>query len=87
MQLRQQNAELTTRFQTKAKELRVYEEREQDLNQVLQSIAFELPQCNIEFALPLTQNVRRVADKAKALEETMAKMEEDHKAQIAELEA
>ena len=33
------------------------------------------------------QKVRRIADRAKALEEIMAKMEEDHKAQIAELEA
>ena len=87
MQLRQQNAELTARFQTKAEELRTYEKREQDLSQVLQSIALELPQCNIEFALPLTQKVRRVADRAKALEETVTKMEEDHKAQITELEA
>ena len=54
----------------------------------------ELPQCNIEFTLPILQKVRRVADIAKALEETVvrmnetvAKMEEDHKAQIAELEA
>jgi len=47
----------------------------------------ELPQCNIEFSLPLSQKVRRVADRAKVLEETVTKMEEDHKAQIAELEA
>ena len=37
--------------------------------------------------MPLTQKVRRIADRAKALEETVVKMEEDHKAQIAELEA
>ena len=42
-QLIQQNAELTVGFQTKAEELRVYEEREQDLSQVLQNIALELP--------------------------------------------
>ena len=36
----------------------------------------ELPQCNIEFALPLPQKVRRVADRAKALEETVTRMEE-----------
>ena len=47
----------------------------------------ELPECNIEFSLPLTQKVRRIADRAKALEETVVKMEEDHKAQIVELEA
>ena len=35
----------------------------------------------------LPKKVRRIADREKALEETMAKMEEDHKAQIAELEA
>ena len=38
-QLRQQNAELITGFQTKAEELRQYEEREQDLSHVLQNIA------------------------------------------------
>ena len=37
--------------------------------------------------MPLAQKVRRVADRAKALEETVTKMEEDHKAQITELEA
>ena len=36
--------------------------------------------------MPLTQKVRRVADRAKALEEIVTKMEEDHKAQIVELE-
>ena len=34
-QLRQKNAELTASFQTKAEELRTYEEREQDLSHVL----------------------------------------------------
>ena len=68
-------------------EIRLYEEREQDLSQVLQNITLELPQCNIDFSLPLTQKVRNIADRAKALEETMIKMEEDHKVQIAELEA
>ena len=67
-------------------ELRLYEEREQDLSQVLQNIASDLPQCNIEPALPLTQKVRRIANKAKQLEETVVKMEEDHRAQIVELE-
>ena len=54
----------------------------------------ELLQCNIEFALPVPQKLRKVADRAKALEEivaqleeTLAKREEDHKAQIVELEA
>ena len=94
----QENMQLTqhlaTSFQKKADELRTYEERQQDLSQVLQSIALELPQCHIEFTLPLPQKVRRVADRAKALEETVArmeeakaKMEEDHQAQIEELEA
>ena len=54
----------------------------------------ELPQCNIEFALPVPQKLRRVADRAKALEETVtrmdievAKIKADHEVQIAELEA
>ena len=79
-QLIQENAELTAGFQTKVEELKQYEEIEQDLSQVLQNIALELPQCNIEFSLPLTQKVRRIADRAKALEETVVKMEEEHKA-------
>ena len=86
-QLRKQNAELTAGFHKQTEELRVHEEKEQDLIQVLQNITLELPQCNIDFSLPLTQKARRIADRAKALEETVAKMEEDHKAQIAELEA
>ena len=54
----------------------------------------ELPKCNIVFALPVSQKLRRVADRAKALEETVArmeettaKMEEDHRVQIVKLEA
>ena len=54
----------------------------------------ELPQCNIEFTLPVPQKLRRVADRAKALEETVTRMDEevarrkeDHEVQIAELEA
>ena len=57
-QLKRQNAALTTSYQKKADELRTYEEREQDLSQVLQSITLELPQCNIEFALPIPQKVK-----------------------------
>ena len=53
----------------------------------------ELPQCNIEFALPVLQKLRRVADRAEALEETVtrmdvevARMKADHEVQITELE-
>ena len=81
-------------FRKKTDEVRTYEEREQDLSQVLQSIALELPQCNIEFALLVPQNLRRVVDRAKDLEETVTRMDEevarikaDHEVQIAELEA
>jgi len=94
MQLKQQNAALAISVQKRADEVRTFEEREQDLSQVLQSIALELPQCNIEFALPVPQKLRRVADRAKALEETMVRMDEvvarmkaEHEVQITELEA
>ena len=53
----------------------------------MQNITLELPQCNIYFYLPITQKVRRIVDREKALEETMVKMEEDYRAQITELEA
>ena len=93
-QLKQQNAALATSYQIKADELKTYQDRDQELSQVLQSIALELPKCNIELTLPTPQKLRRVADRAKDLEEivtkmeeTVAKMEGDHRAQIAELEA
>ena len=76
VQLKQKNAALTTSYQKKEGELRKYEERDQELSQVLQSIALEIPQCNIEFALPVPQKLRKVADRAKALEETVAQLEE-----------
>ena len=54
----------------------------------------ELPKCNIEFALPTPQKLRRVADREKALEETVVRMDEEvarlkaeHKVQSAEIEA
>ena len=54
----------------------------------------ELPKCNIEFALPTPQKLRRVADREKALEETVVRMDEEvarlkseHEVQIADLEA
>ena len=65
VQLKQKNAALATSYQKKEGELRKYEERDQELSQVLQRIALELPQCHIEFTLPLTQKVRRVADRAR----------------------
>ena len=42
-ELIQQNAELTTAHQTKAIELKQYQEKNQDLSLVLQNIATELP--------------------------------------------
>ena len=94
VQLKQKNATLATSYQKKEGELRKYEERDQEISQVLQSISLELPQSNIEFALPVPQKLRKVANRAKALEETvaqleetLAKREEDHKVQITELEA
>ena len=67
--------------------MRQYEQREQDLSQVLHNITAKLPQCNLEPELPVTQKVRRIAEREKALEEEKAKLEEDYKAQIAELKA
>lgn len=47
----------------------------------------DLPQCSIEPGLPLVKKVKRIAQRAKTLEEQVVKMEADHKIQIAELEA
>ena len=93
-QLKQQNAALATSYQKKADELKKYQDRDQELSQVLQSITLELPKCNIEFALPTPQKLRRVADRAKALEETVVRMDEEvarikayHEGKITEIEA
>ena len=51
-QLKQQNAALATSYQKKADELKTYQDKDQELSQVLQSIALELPKCNIKFTLP-----------------------------------
>ena len=86
-ELIQQNTKLTVAHQMKAIELRQYQERDQDLALVLQNIATELPQCNIQHELTVTQKIRKISDRAKALEEEKAKMEEEYKGKIAELEA
>ena len=75
-QQKQQNAALAVSVQKRADKVQTYEEREQDISQVLQSITLELPQCNIEFALLVPQKLRRVANRAKALEETVVRMDE-----------
>ena len=74
----------------KVDELKTYQNKDQELSQVLQNIALELPNCNIEFALPTPEKLQRVAERAKVLEETVAKMDEkvakikaDHDMQIA----
>ena len=74
-ELIQKNAELTTGYQTKAVELRQYEKGDRDLSQVLQNIAVELPQCNLEPELPVTQKVRRIAEREKDLEEEKVRLE------------
>ena len=76
-QLKKQNAALATSYQKKVDELKTCQDRDQELSQALQSIALELPKCNIEFALPTPQKLRRVADRAKALEETVVRMDEE----------
>ena len=94
MQLKQKNAALATSYQKKVGELEAYQERDQALSQLLQNIALELPSCNIEFAEDTSQKLRKVANRAKALEDTVVKMDEevarmkaDHDTHITELEA
>jgi hypothetical protein len=82
-----ENVQLIARNEARNAELTQYEQREQDLSLVLQNIAAELPQCDIQSELAVTQKVRKIADRAKALEEEKAKMEEEYKEKIAALEA
>ena len=51
------------------------------------NIAAELPQCDLSHELPVPQKNRKIADRAKALEEEKAKIEEEYKENIADLEA
>ena len=81
-----ENVQLIARHEAKTAELTQYIQREQDLALVLGNIATEMPQCDIKPKLEITQKVRKIADRAKALEEEKTKIEEDYKARIAILE-
>ena len=82
-----ENVQLIARHEAESAELTQYVQREQDLSLVLENIAAELPQCDIKPELAMNQKIRKIADRAKALEEEKAKMEEEYKEKIVALEA
>ena len=54
---------------------------------MIKDLCVELPQCNIQLETPLLQKVKIIAARAKDLEETIERMDAEHKARIVELEA
>ena len=84
--LSKENVQLIARHEAENSQLTQYVQREQDVSQVLENITAELPQCDIQPELAITQKIRKIADRAKALEEEKIKMEEEYKERIAVLE-
>ena len=80
------NVQLIAQHEEKSAQLNQYVQREQDVSLVLENIAAELPQCDIKPELEITQKIRKIAERAKALDEEKNKMEEEYKAKIAALE-
>ena len=60
---------------------------ESQLKRSIEDICVELPQCNISPNAPLSQKVKIIVARAKDVEEIIEKMDVEHKARIAELEA
>ena len=54
---------------------------------MLADLHVELPQCNIQQQAPLSQKVKIIIARENNLEETIEKMDAEHKARITELEA
>ena len=84
--LSNENVQLIARHEAESAKLSQYVQREQDVSLVLENIAAELPQCDIKPELEITQKIRKIAERAKALDEEKSKMEEEYKAKIASLE-
>ena len=84
--LSNENVQLIARHEAASAQLTQYVQREQDVSLVLENIAAELPQCDIKPELEITQKIRKIAERAKALDEEKSKMEEEYKAKIAALE-
>ncbi len=84
--LSNENVQLIARHEAASAQLTQYVQREQDVSLVLENIAAELPQCDIKPELEITQKIRKIAERAKALDEEKSKMEEEYKAKIAILE-
>jgi hypothetical protein len=81
------NVQLIARHEAESAQLTQYVQQEQDVSLVLKNIAAELPQCDIRPELEITQKIRKIAERAKAIEEEKKKMEEEYEARIAALEA
>lgn len=63
------------------------EYEESELKRSIEDLRTELPQCNISLDAPLSQKVKINVAKTKDLEETIEKMDAEHKACITKLKA
>lgn len=57
-----------------------------ELEKMINDLFVQFPQCNIAVDATLPQKVRIIVSKAKDLEETIEKMDAEHKTRIPELE-
>ena len=63
------------------------EYEEIQLKRSIENPCVDLPQCNISPGTPLSQKVKIIVAREKDLEETIEKMDTQHKARIVEFEA
>ena len=79
-QLRAKNEDMKIKLMKK-------EYEESHLKISIEYLCMELPQCNISPEALLSQKVKIILARSKDLEETIQKMDAEHKARIMELEA
>lgn len=81
------NDQLRAKNEAMKVKLMKQEYEESQLKRSIEDLYVELPQCNISPDAPLSQKFKRIVAREKYLEETIEKMEVEHKARIAKLKA
>jgi hypothetical protein len=85
--LQSQEIELKESHQNISAKLALYEAQDTGIRTAIEEIAQELPACEIQPDLPLVAKVQIIGGRVKTLEQEKVAMAEDHRTQIAELEA
>ena len=85
--LKKENDEVQAQNKSISEQLAQMEEEECRLTQTIEDVCVELPRCNIQPESSLLQKVKIIEDREKYLEQTVERMDAEHKAHITEVEA